>query len=664
MQSGRRSPAQKLLFALLLLCLPATAQQGRPKIRVDNYVIDAELVPKTHKLIATAKVDFTALEDIATATFELHNALRPTKITNAKGQTLSAERVTQDSTLRVALPAGLQKGESSTLNFAYEGTLENADESPVEGLKLAYVGDETSYLLYGARWFPVSNFGLNRFTATIDITVPAGMKVIGSGSAGPAKAAAAGKQTYSFNWRPHASFPGTIIAGNFVENTTRQGSYTVRTYVKPSKKEFAGPLAETAGKELDAFAAMYGATLSGSLNVVELPDDTVPAAWAPEIAAVASRAVGDKINYRLLANTIAHQWWGSSVSAVSKADYWIVDGISRYSEMRYVEMAAGRAGMEQATTDMAVGALAYDNVALSSVGRLDFYSPEFQSLVTEKGGMLVHMLRWVLGDAAFDRTMKTIASQNAGKAITTDQFRQVAEANHDDKLTAFFAQWYDGTGAPDFKNKYAVYRLGKGKGFRVVGEITQDLDLFKMPMEVRIDTDGQPEMKRIEVVGTKSPYSIETFGKPRKISLDPNNWVLKNSDELKVRVAILRGQQQVAQGDYIEALKEYNKALDENKQSSLAHYRIAEVFFLQRNYQSAANAYRESLNGDGEPRCTEVWSHIQLGKIFDVTGQRERATNEYRQALQTNDNTQGALDEARKYLEKPYSRERVNAENR
>ena len=34
--------------------------------------------------------------------------------------------------------------------------------------------------------------------------------------------------------------------------------------------------------------------------------------------------------------------------------------------------------------------------------------------------------------------------------------------------------------------------------------------------------------------------------------------------------------------------------------------------------------------------------------------QRERATNEYRQALQTNDNTQNALDEARKYLQSPY----------
>ena len=63
----------------------------------------------------------------------------------------------------------------------------------------------------------------------------------------------------------------------------------------------------------------------------------------------------------------------------------------------------------------------------------------------------------------------------------------------------------------------------------MTGEITQDLDLFRMPMEIRVDTDGQPEMKRIEVVGTRSPYAVETFGKPRRISIDPNNWVLKNS---------------------------------------------------------------------------------------------------------------------------------------
>ncbi len=192
----------------------------------------------------------------------------------------------------------------------------------------------------------------------------------------------------------------------------------------------------------------------------------------------------------------------------------------------------------------------------------------------------------------------------------------------------------------------------------MVGEITQDLDLFRMPVELRIDTDGKPETKRIEVVGTDSPYVVETFGKPRRIAIDPGNDVLKNSAELRVRASILRGQSLVQQGDLAGALREFQKSLEANRNSSLAHYRIAEVFFLQRNYQAAANAYREALNGDGEPRWVEVWSHIQLGKIFDTTGQRERATNEYRQALATNDNTQGAQEEARKYLQAPYNREK------
>ncbi len=657
----------RLCSALLLLLASSLSYAAeKPRLRVDDYAIDAELLPRTHKLIAHAKVKVTAIDDASVAIFELHNALRPTKITDAAGRVLSAERVTQDSTIRIALPAGLDKGASTTLTFDYEGTLGSADESPVEGLKLAYIGDDTSYLLYAGRWFPVIGSGINRFTATINVTVPTGMKVIGSGVAAPGTSSAghpagAGKTTYSFSWEK-PSFTGTIIAGQFDETVSNAGGLTLRTYFKPKKKDFGAAYRDTAAKEYEFFTSLYGAGPTNVLNIVELPDDTVPSAWAPGIAALASRAVTEKTNYRLLANTIAHQWWGVSVSPGTRDDFWIADGFSRYSEVRYVESAAGQAAFEEATKDMSVGALAYDNIPLANAGKLDLFSPEFQSLVTDKGGMILHMLRWDIGDAAYGNAMRTFATQFAGKSARSDDFRKVAEAAAGQQLTAFFSQWLEGTGAPDFKNKYSVYRLGNNKGFRVSGEITQDLDLFRMPMEVRVDTDGKPEMKRIEVSGTRSPYSIETFGKPRRITLDPNSWVLKNSDDLKVRVSILRGQQLVAQGDLAEALKEYNKSLDANKHSSLAHYRIGEIFFLQRNYQAAANSYREARDGDGEPKWTVVWSHVQLGKIYDITGQRDRATNEYRQALQTNDNTQGALDEARRYLSAPYQREKANGD--
>jgi len=661
-------------LTVLVLAVQSSWAAEKARLRVDDYQIEATLEPHLHQISARAKVKFTALQDLSVAVFELHNDLRVTKVLDEKNQPLSAERVTQDSTVRVPLPAGLSKDSSTTLTFEYEGQLETADNSPVPGLSLAYIGDDTSYLLYSGRWFPVSGYGLNRFTSTISITLPAHMLAIGSGKATVSDVAPAKKpnasvlptKTFTFvSTRP--SFPGTIIAGVFQEHKSDEAGLDVHVYFKPTHQSVAPAYTTTAVQEFTYFTTLYGPLPSPKLNLVEIPGDTVPYTWAPEVVGIAGPSITDKTNYRLLADGIAHQWWGVSVSPATKDDWWISDGFSRYSEAMYVENAAGAAGLEEAVKDMSVGALAYDTVPLSSASKLDPFSTEFQSLTTDKGAMILHMLRWVLGEDKYNKTMRDFASEFAGKSASTDDFRAIAEKYYGDQLTWFFSQWLDSTGAPEFKVKYTTYRLGgatasqnakeeKAPGFRVTGEISQDLDLFRMPVDLRIDTDGRTESKRIEVVGTNTPFAIETFGRPRRISVDPDHHVLTNSSDVKLRSSILRGQAMQQQGDLSGALTEFNKALDLNKNSSLAHYRIAEIFFFQRNYQSSANAYRAALDGDGDPRWTEVWSRIQLGKIFDITGQRERAVGQYRQALQTNDNTFGALEEARKYMQKAYER--------
>jgi aminopeptidase N len=666
-RSARRALCLCVVFFLCLAANRPAQAAEKTRLRADDYQIDVELLPQTHKLTAHATVKVTALEDLNVATFQLNNALRITKLTDANNKPLTPERNTQDSTVRFALNSDLAKNASTTFTFEYEGTLESADDSPIQGLKLVYVGPDTSYLLYSGLWFPVAGYGVNRFTSTINVTVPAHMVAIGSGKepSAAATAAAAKKtatalansKTFTFTW-DKPSFPGTIIAGTFQEFKSDEAGIDLHVFFKPSKQDLGAEYASTAVKAFTYFVTQYGNAPSTRLKVVEIPDDTVPSAWAPEIAALSSRAITEKTNYRLLANTIAHQWWGVSVSPASKDDWWISDGFARYSEARYVESAAGAAGLDEMVKDMSVGALAYDSVPLSSADKLDYFSPEFQSLVTDKGAMILHMLRWVVGEKKYLELMREFASKYAGKSASTDDFRELSEKVYGEKLTWFYSQWMDSTSAPEFKAKYTCYRMGNNKGFRIVGAITQDLDLFRMPVELRIDTDGRTEEKRIEVVGTDSPFSVETFGRPRRISVDPENRVLTNSKDIKLRSSIVRGQGMIQQGDLAGALSEFNKALEVSKNSSLAHYRVAEVFFMQKNYQASANAYRASLNGDGEPRWTEVWSHLQLGKIFDVTGQRERAVNEYRQAIQTNDNTQGALEECRRYMQKPYEREK------
>jgi hypothetical protein len=665
----------------------------KPRIQAEDYSIEAMVVPQSHKLTARAVVKFVALDDISIASFELHNALRVTQVSDAEGNVLPAERVSQDSTIRVALPSGMSKGQEATLTFDYEGNVTSADDSPVPGLRLAYVGDPITYLLYSGRWFPVTNYGIDRFTARLKITAPADYTVISSGEASasdvrmaapangssnggapklqrrdkpgtmtkpstsPNQTGAAqsgpGTRTFSFLWSK-PSFPGTVVIGKFVDTPVSEAGTTVHVYFLPDKVALAQQYGETAAKEFGYFITLYGVPISPELKLVELPDDSVPTAWAPELAGIAARNIKENVNYRLLANAIAHQWFGAIVSPATRNDWWIQDGGARYSESRYIEYVAGAAGAQEAVKDMAVGALAYDSVPLGQIGTLDTFDPVFQSMASDKGGMIYHMLRWVMGEQRFDQAMRTLFHDYAGKTVGLKDLQKVTGDIQGEALTWFYSQWLDSTGAPEFKNKYTVFRIQKG--FRVVGQIQQDLDLFRMPVQLKIDTDGKTEDKTIDVAGTDSSYTIETFGRPRRITVDPNNWVLKNSGDLKLRTAILRGQQLVQQGNLAESLREFQKAIEQNKNSSLAHYRLAEVFYLQRNFQAAANAYRDSLNGDGEPRWTEVWSHIQLGKIFDITGQRERAVGEYRQALQTNDNTKGALDEARKYLTAPFQR--------
>jgi tetratricopeptide (TPR) repeat protein len=645
-------------LAALGLALPLAAQRAeRPALDITGYVIDAEIDTATHHLTAKAVVTFTAPENAEQVSFGFHPALKVTKITDEGGKLLTGERLA-DGTIRVAPASPFARGAAPRWTFEYDGTITGNEDGPIEGLKLAAIQEPITYLLYPARWFPTTGLMTDRFTAEMHIRVPQGMRVFASGSQGASHSVtlAGGKpgDEYDFKWTK-PGFPGTVIAGRYV-GPVSVGAGNVKVYLTIAHQQAANELAQTAAKEYDFFTESFGVPETTHLNVMEIPDDTLPAAWAPELAAIQGSRVSDKSGVRLLANTMAHQWWGSEVSPKTLNDAWITNGMSRYAELMYLEDESGKSALRNAIQDVSAGALAYDTIPLSSSGREGPFSPEFQSQTLEKGAMIFHMLRWEVGDKEFLAILKGVLSQYTDQGIRANDLYKVGEAQSQQNLVPFFAQWVDGTGAPQFTDKYAVYRLGNNKGFRTIGEIGQDLDLFRMPVELRIETDGKTEIQKVDVVGTDSQYVVDTFGRPRRISIDPGDWLLKSSPDAQVKVAILKGQQMVAQGDLVGALAEYQKALDANSQSSLASYRIAEVLFSQRNYQASVNSYRDALRGDGEPRWTEVWSHIRLGNIFDITGQRDRAVNEYRLAVQTNDNTQGAVNQARAYLQKPYLR--------
>lgn len=642
----------KLWVAVAGAVAITTAQTADRRARIDviSTKVQAAVNPATQSLQATATLEFTPLDaDVQTITLELNDALKVSRVTDDKDQTLTAARGAEN-TIRITFPTALAKGQNSTIRIGYDGRLAGQEESPVFGIRFAAIRSDFAYLLYPSRWFPINDYTADRYLGEFTIVTPQGFRVVGGGLETFANDPAGVAWTVKY---PQPGFGGSIAVLKGEPQRIQAMGANTTIYFRDSAG-MAKPYGEETAKVLTYLTGLYGPPPTAALTLVETEKGAPAGYAAPGLIFLSPGTIGTTVNPRGLANQIARQWWGISTSASSRNHLWITNGAARYSELLYLEQSGGTGIFDQEIRDAYTEALTIDQPPLIQSGRLEDYSPEFWALTGGKGAAVFNMLRMVMGDDKFFATLKSFLKQYANKSASTENLRRTADEVFGQDLGYFFVEWIESSGAPEFKLEYTIFRTAKG--FRAVGKVVQDLDTFRMPAELRIETEGNPETKTIEVSGTSSEFAVETFGKPNKLVLDPSHKVLRWSPDIRVAVAIRKGEQFAEINDFAEALKEYQKALDVSRNSSLAHYRIGEVFFLQGNWQSAANAFREALSGNLEPRWTEVWARINLGKVLDVSGQRERAVNEYNLAIRTKDNTQGAQDEAAKYLKEPYRR--------
>ena len=690
---------------------PLTPVQTAPRIafRATNYEIHASLGAVGGVLNAQAKVEFTANDASRVVDVELNQNLRVNAVRDAAGKQLPYDRdETTPLNVHVTLPDAVASGGKVTLQFDYTGPLSSGVMSSTQSVPFAYIGKDGAYLLLPARWFPLTDFPTNTYTGVFQIEVPGTMAVVGTGtsstaptsvtprsspgpalgnsrSAAPLSPAVAPpppsmeneRMLYTFRVeKPEAA--GTFVAAPLQLSPVRAEGMNFSVYTPPAASNTAQNYADTLARILDFYNGQFGALPEPGLTIAQLPDGTVAGYAAPGLLLVSARQWTAKPNARLLANLAAQQWWGNQVMAASASDMWVTAGLARYSEALYVEQTAGKEGLNQALEDFAVGALMFDDAApIASAGKLEPESEEYRSVVVNKGAMVFHMLRAQLGDANFFALLKDFYSRYAGKPARIADFESMAEARAAQatvpetkaignaptaaagtlNLRPFFTQWLRSTGVPEFSLEYVTYRTKKG--FRIVGKVKQNLDFFRMDVEIEVQTEGNPEYKIINVAGTESSFTVETFGRPKPngIVIDPHNYILKSSQRLRVRGIIARGESLAELGRYYDAVQQYQRALELDRTNALADFRMGEAFFYQRNYAASAQSFRDALDGttDSSTKWTEVWSHIYLGRIYDIQGDRTRAVNEYSKAKQTADDTGGAQAEAEKSLKKAYT---------
>ncbi|MGZ5245364.1 MAG: M1 family aminopeptidase, partial [Bacteroidia bacterium] len=197
-------------------------------------------------------------------------------------------------------------------------------------------------------------------------------------------------------------------------------------------------------------------------------------------------------DFYLVAHELGHQWFGDNITCANWRDIWLNEGFATFTENLISQhFFPPDYYINWKKTERSGALLPSGSVRVNdttSVNRI-FNG----NLSYTKGGMLVNMLRFLLGEEPFFRAVKNYMNDPKlayGYATTTD-LQNHMEAVYGKSLNWFFEDWYEGEGYPIYNIKY-FQRLDDIKITLEQTTTHESVDFFDMPVPVRLwSKDGR-----------------------------------------------------------------------------------------------------------------------------------------------------------------------------
>ena len=667
-------------LALLIGLSVAQAQQPAPqqaasRFDVTNYRIEAQIIPDQHMLRAGADITLIPLDATRSVVFELNGSLKVESI-EKDGKPLTG--FVQDAVgvgalgpnVRIDLGQVLPANQPITLRIRWSGALVSPEGGPLATRRLAYVGNEGSYLMYASRWFPFHDYAADRATSDITLIVPAGLQVAGTSDdavvAQPSPKE--GAIRYRFVHRQPVLI-GNFAAGQYINKNLTYGNYQLQLYAMPGSEKRIEAYAELTGRVLEFYTKKYGNPGFGKrLVITQIDDDSLDTYSGPGMIFLSTKMFETTrpVPEEKLQREIAYQWWGQTVGLKSFDDAWLSQGLAEWSAFAYRESTLTAGGLDAAQREQQERALTFEQTAsiARAPGALDDQSAAYQSIVYYKGSMVFRMLRETISKDNFDQLLQTFLDTYRGKNASIDDFEKLASKIGQENLRYFFAQWVEGTGVPEFTVDYQIIRTRSGK-FRTRGTAKQNLESLKMPVELMLRAEGDNQNTIVRIEGRSEDFDFESNGQPLEVLVDPNNKILRMSDDLRVSIIARRGIEQMKEGIYAEAQQQFEAALKLDRSNSWVYYNLGLLYLEQRNWQQALDNFEASLHGTLKPSWIEVWARIKRGNAYDAKGERNRAVLEYQKAIQSGIDYDNAQAIAKRYLATPFDpKAGITAESR
>jgi aminopeptidase N len=439
---------------------------------------------------------FTALANMNTVTFDLTNELTVSSVTLGGSPLTFVQNASNE--LVITLPSTLTTGNSATVIINYSGVPAAGEaaftQTTHSGIPIIFTLSEP----FGARdWWPCKQ-DLNDKIDSFDIYITCPDTYIGVANGLLQSSVTSGGNT-TRHFRHNYPIPAYLISLNVTNYTTyniQAGLGTVvspffpiNNYLYPESNNSSTQIAiDQTVPIMNVFEEKFGLYPYRSEQYGH-----VQFGWGGGMEHTTMTSMGGW-NRSLIAHELGHQWFGDKVTCGTWKDIWLNEGLAEYSAGIVVEELDGDAAFVSwknskisNITSQTGGSVYLTDTEAEDVNRI------FSSRLSyNKGSMVTHMLRWVMGDANFFQALQNYLNDSNlafGYAITGD-LKSHLEAVHGSSLTEFFNDWVYLQGYPTYTVNAQNWGAGQAKITVSQTQSNASVSFFEMPLEIRLSGAG------------------------------------------------------------------------------------------------------------------------------------------------------------------------------
>jgi len=516
---------------LLAVALPAAADvyPRQPGVDALHYVFRLSFTDSSDEITGEASVQLRLLSgDVGEAFLDL--------ATQADGKGMQVQSVScagrpvafrhAADRLTLPLPPVAKAGDVLGFTIAYRGV-------PRDGLRFVknIHGERTVFSENwpdkARNWLPMIDHPYDKATGELIVTAPAQYQVVSNGVLVEELDLEGGlRRTH---WRqsvPIASWLFALGVARFaVNHAGAVAGVPLQSWVFPQDRDkgyqLFEPLSRSAVQFLTENVGAYPYEKLANVQAAGMGGGTEHA------SAIFYGEKNVKDGRVPVVHEIAHQWFGDSVTERDWDDVWLSEGFATYFTLLHTEKVEGRAafvaGLRRSRETVLKLEKSLPDTPVVHRNLADM-SRVLNGLVYQKGGFTLHMLRGLIGDAAFWSGIRAYYSRYKERNASSDEFRAAMEEASGKPLDWFFRQWLNRAGVPQLSGTWRYD--GVARQLSVTLAQGQAGEPYRLPLQLGIREGIGTRIETVELTAREGTFRLPAQHEPADVVLDPETWLL------------------------------------------------------------------------------------------------------------------------------------------